>query len=54
MEIEKPKIKDISLKDVAWGTPEFYEMIKQAKEQQAKQKEYERTIEAIRTIQGDY
>lgn len=54
MEIEKPKTKNFSLKGVAWGTPEFYEIINQAKEQQAKQEEYERTIEAISIIKGEY
>lgn len=53
MHINKPKTEDISLANVKWGSKEFDELIKKAKKQNAEQAEYRRTIEAIRTIQGD-
>ena len=53
MDINKPKIKNVSLKNVDWGSPESDKLIQEAKEQEQKKKEYEHTIKAIKTIQGD-
>lgn len=53
MDINKPKIKNVSLKNVDWGSPEFDKLILEAREQEQKRKEYERTIKAIKTIHGD-
>lgn len=52
MEIDKPKTENISLKNVAWGSEEFFKLMKQADKEKDKLEQYEREIEAIKTIQG--
>jgi len=52
MEIDKPKKKNTSLKNVTWGSEEFYKLMKQADKEKEQSEQYEREIEAIKTIQG--
>jgi hypothetical protein len=50
LEIQKPKQKEFSLRNITWGSPEFYKIIDEANKQELEQELYERTIEAIRII----
>lgn len=54
MNIPIPEKKEISLKKVEWGSKEFIELMKQAKEQEQKQQEYEQAVEFVTRIMEGY
>lgn len=49
-----PDEKEFSLKNVEWGSKEFVELIKQAKEQEQKQQEYQQAVEFVTKIMEGY
>lgn len=54
MVVPIPNKKEISLKKVEWGSSEFNKLIKQAKEQERKQQEYEQAVEFVTKIMEGY
>ncbi|GEN30252.1 hypothetical protein HNQ35_000046 [Cerasibacillus quisquiliarum] len=54
MNIPIPEKKEISMKNVEWGSDEFNELIKQAKEQEQKQQEYDQAVEFVTRIMEGY
>lgn len=54
MIVPVPDRKEISMKNVEWGSSEFRELIKQAEKQEREQKEYERAVEFVTKIMEGY
>ena len=50
MNIPIPDEKEFSLKNVEWGSKEFIELMKQAKEQELKQQEHKQAVEFVTKI----